>query len=157
MSRRRRPVKREIIPDPKYNSEMVSLFVNGIMRRGKKSIAERIFYSAIDDIVNRAKQDGVAIFKKALTNVKPAVEVRSRRIGGANYQIPVEVPPARRTALAIRWISEAASARKEKSMAQKLAQELIAASNNEGGAVKKKEDTHKMAEANKAFAHFHWR
>ncbi|OGS37202.1 MAG: 30S ribosomal protein S7 [Elusimicrobia bacterium RIFOXYB2_FULL_49_7] len=157
MSRRRRPVKREIIPDPKYNNELVSLFMNGIMRKGKKSIAEKIFYGAIDEIALKTKQDGIAIFKKALSNAKPTVEVRSRRIGGANYQIPIEVPPGRRTALAIRWIMEGANMRKEKSMAQKLAQEFISASNNEGGAIKKKEDTHKMAEANKAFAHFHWR
>ena len=156
MSRRRRPVKREIIPDPKYNSDMVSLFVNGIMRRGKKSIAEKIFYGAIDDIVNRTKQDGVAIFKKALANVKPSVEVRSRRIGGANYQIPREVRPERKFFLATHWIIKAAQSKKGKPMAEKLAEELILASKNEGSAIKKKLDTHRMAEANRAFAHYRW-
>ncbi|MBL8029187.1 MAG: 30S ribosomal protein S7 [Fibrobacteres bacterium] len=157
MSRRRRAERRESVADYKYNSTLVAKFINGIMREGKKSVAERVFYSAIDLASTKAQTDGLSVFKKALNNVKPSVEVKSRRIGGANYQIPMEVPPDRRTALGIRWIVEAAKARREKDMAHKLGMELVAASNNEGSAIKKKEDTHRMAEANKAFAHFRWR
>jgi small subunit ribosomal protein S7 len=157
MSRRRGAQKREVQADPKYNSTLVALFVNGLMRRGKKSLAEKVFYSAIDMAAEKTSQDGLSVVKKALNNVKPVVEVKSRRIGGANYQIPIEVHPERRTALGIRWLIESAKARREKSMAQKLGMEIFAASNNEGTSVKKKEDTHRMAEANKAFAHFRWR
>ncbi|OGJ88075.1 MAG: 30S ribosomal protein S7 [Candidatus Raymondbacteria bacterium RifOxyA12_full_50_37] len=157
MSRRRRAEKRPVIPDPKFNNVLVALFINGIMRRGKKGTAERILYRAIDIAGDKLKTDGISVLKKAINNVKPTVEVKSRRIGGANYQIPIEVPPDRRMALCIRWLSEAAWERKEKSMAEKLGLEIAAASNNEGIAIKKKEDTHRMAEANKAFAHFRWR
>jgi small subunit ribosomal protein S7 len=157
MSRRRRAVKRQILPDSRFNSLLVAKFINGIMRDGKKSTAEGIFYSAIEEAAKKSTQDGLEVFKKALNNVKPTVEVKSRRIGGANYQIPMEVTPERRLALGIRWIVEAAKERRDKNMALKLAQEFVAASNNEGGAIKKKEDTHRMADANKAFAHFRWR
>ncbi len=157
MSRRRRAERRDGLPDYRYNSTLVAKFINGIMRCGKKSVAEGVFYSAIDLASEKTQSDGLSVFKKALGNVKPSVEVKSRRIGGANYQIPMEVPPDRRTALGIRWIVEAAKVRREKDMAHKLGMELIAASNNEGSAIKKKEDTHRMAEANKAFAHFRWR
>jgi small subunit ribosomal protein S7 len=157
MSRRRRAEHRESVADYKYNSTLVAKFINGIMRQGKKSVAERVFYSAIDLASVKSQSDGIAVFKKALGNVKPTVEVKSRRIGGANYQIPMEVPPERRTALGIRWIVDAAKVRREKDMAHKLGMELVAAANNEGAAIKKKEDTHRMAEANKAFAHFRWR
>jgi small subunit ribosomal protein S7 len=157
MSRRRHAKKREVRPDSKYNNILATRFINGIMRQGKRSVAEKIFYDAIDIAGNATEKDGLAIFKKALTNVKPSVEVKSRRIGGANYQIPMEVPPDRRITLGIRWIMESTKSRREKSLAQKLGQEFVAAANSEGGAIKKKEDTHRMAEANKAFAHFRWR
>jgi small subunit ribosomal protein S7 len=156
MSRRRQAVKREILPDPKYKSVLIAQFMNCLLIQGKKSVAETICYSCIDMMAEKSKQDGVTLFKKAINNVKPILEVKSRRVGGATYQVPVEVSPARRTALAIRWIIGYARERKEKSMAEKLAAEMLQASNNEGAAMKKRADTHKMAEANKAFAHFRW-
>ena len=156
MSRRKSAVKRTILPDARYDSQTVSKFINVLMYQGKKSTAERIFYAAMDLVENRTSQPGVNIFKQALTNLKPVVEVKSRRVGGATYQVPVEVRPERRTALAMRWLISYSRDRNEKSMAEKLAAEVIAASKGEGNAVKKKEDTHKMAEANKAFAHFKW-
>ena len=154
--RKRRAEKRYINPDPKFNDTTVAKFVNVLMAEGKKSTARKILYSAFDIIEGKTKKTGLEIFKQALSNVQPIIEVRSRRVGGATYQVPSEVRPERRTALAMRWIKTYASQRGEKTMAQKLASELIAASNNEGSAVKKKDDTHKMAEANKAFAHFKW-
>lgn len=156
MSRRRKAQKRIVLPDCKYKSEMVTHFINSVMRNGKKRLAENIFYSAIDIINQKTSQDGLVVFKKAVDNVKPQLEVKSRRIGGANYQVPIEVSPERRATLAIRWIIQYSKARSEKTMAEKLANELIQASNNDGGAVRKKIDTHKMAEANRAFAHFRW-
>lgn len=156
MSRRKRAEKREVLPDPKYNSILVTKFINGLMQRGKKSIAEQIFYSAIDTIEKKEKKDGLEVFEKAVENVKPILEVRSRRVGGATYQVPVEVRPERKQALAIRWIVGFSKSRSGKSMAEKLAAELLAAYNKEGNSIKKREDTHKMAEANKAFAHFRW-
>ncbi|HON10457.1 MAG TPA: 30S ribosomal protein S7 [Chitinispirillaceae bacterium] len=156
MSRRRKAVKKDLIPDPKFNSTLVTQFVNNVVRCGKKRLAERIFYDAIDLIAERTGQDGMSVFKKAIDNVKPVLEVKSRRIGGANYQVPIEVPAERRTSLAIRWLINYSKERSEKSMADRLANEFIQASKNEGGAVRKKIDTHKMAEANKAFAHFRW-
>ncbi len=156
MPRRKKVAVREVLPDPKYNSIVVTKFINGIMKRGKKSIAEKIFYQALDKIEQRTKNNGVNVFQKALENVKPILEVKSRRVGGATYQVPIEVNEKRRQALAIRWIINYAKARNEKTMAEKLASELIAASNKEGPSIKKREDTHKMAEANKAFAHFRW-
>ncbi len=156
MSRRKRAEPREVLPDPKYHSVLVTKFINGLMRDGKKSIAEKIFYSALDIIENKTGQKGLEVFEKAVENVKPVLEVRSRRVGGATYQVPVEVRANRRQALALRWLIGFAQNRAGKSMAEKLADELIAASKNEGSAIKKKEDTHKMAEANKAFAHFRW-
>ena len=156
MSRRKSAVKRTILPDARYDSQTVSKFINVLMYQGKKSTAERIFYAAMDLVENRTSQPGVNIFKQALTNLKPVVEVKSRRVGGATYQVPVEVRPERRTALAMRWLISYSRDRNEKSMAEKLAAEEIAASKGEGNAVKKKEDTHRMAEANKAFAHYRW-
>ncbi|RMD92131.1 MAG: 30S ribosomal protein S7 [Calditrichaeota bacterium] len=156
MPRRKRAEKREVLPDPIYNSVLVTKFINGIMRRGKKSIAEKIFYSALKRIEEQTKKPGIEVFEKAVENVKPIIEVRSRRVGGATYQVPVEVRPERQQSLAIRWLIQFAKARAGKSMDEKLAAELIAAANNEGGAIKKREDTHRMAEANKAFAHFRW-
>ena len=156
MSRRKSAVKRTILPDARYDSQTVSKFINVLMYQGKKSTAERIFYAAMDLVENRTSQPGVNIFKQALTNLKPVVEVKSRRVGGATYQVPVEVRPERRTALAMRWLISYSRDRNEKSMAEKLAAEVIAASKGEGNAVKKKEDTHRMAEANKAFAHYRW-
>ena len=156
MSRRKSAVKRTILPDARYDSQTVSKFINVLMYQGKKSTAERIFYAAMDLVENRTSQPGVNIFKQALTNLKPVVEVRSRRVGGATYQVPVEVRPERRTALAMRWLISYSRDRNEKSMAEKLAAEVIAASKGEGNAVKKKEDTHRMADANKAFAHYRW-
>jgi len=156
MPRRKKIAEREVLPDPKYNSIIITKFINGIMTRGKKSIAEKIFYNALDKIEERSKNNGVDVFNKALDNVKPILEVKSRRVGGATYQVPIEVSEKRRQALAIRWIINYAKARNEKTMAEKLASELIAASNKEGPSIKKREDTHKMAEANKAFAHFRW-
>jgi small subunit ribosomal protein S7 len=156
VSRRKSAVKRTILPDARYDSQTVSKFINVLMYQGKKSTAERIFYAAMDLVENRTSQQGVNIFKQALTNLKPVVEVKSRRVGGATYQVPVEVRPERRTALAMRWLISYSRDRNEKSMAEKLAAEVIAASKGEGNAVKKKEDTHRMADANKAFAHYRW-
>jgi small subunit ribosomal protein S7 len=156
VSRRKSAVKRTILADARYDSQTVSKFINVLMYQGKKSTAERIFYGAMDLVENRTSQPGVNIFKQALTNLKPVVEVKSRRVGGATYQVPVEVRPERRTALAMRWLISYSRDRNEKSMAEKLAAEVIAASKGEGNAVKKKEDTHRMADANKAFAHYRW-
>ncbi|SRR5579883_2516504 len=152
--RKRKSELRPRIPDPKFNDILVSQFINSLMFEGKKSIAQRIMYDALDVIQERTGQSGLEVFKKAMTNASPLIEVRSRRVGGATYQVPTEVRPERRTALAIRWLITYSRARGEKSMAQRLANELIAASNNEGTTVKKRDDTHRMAEANKAFAHF---
>jgi small subunit ribosomal protein S7 len=148
--------RREILPDPKFHDRMVTKFINAMMNRGKKSTAERLLYGALDLIADRAKEEPLGLFKRALDNVKPAVEVRSRRVGGATYQVPVEVRPARRVSLAMRWIVQNARGRGEKSMAERLAAELMDAANNRGATIKKKEDTHRMAEANKAFAHYRW-
>ena len=156
MSRRPRNVKRTVPPDPRYDSQTVSKFINNLMKQGKKSTAERIFYSAMDSIEQRTGQPGVNVFKQALANAKPVVEVKSRRVGGATYQVPVEVRPDRRTALAMRWLLQYSRGRGEKNMAERLANELISASKGEGSTIKKKDDTHKMAEANKAFAHYRW-
>ena len=156
MSRRKSAVKRTILPDARYDSQTVSKFINVLMYEGRKSTAERIFYDAMDLVENRTSQPGANVFKQALTNLKPVVEVKSRRVGGATYQVPVEVRPDRRTALAMRWLISYSRDRNEKSMAEKLAAEVISASKGEGNAVKKKEDTHRMAEANKAFAHYRW-
>jgi len=144
------------VPDFKYGDTLVSQFISCLMRSGKRSVAERCFYDAMAMVEKKTGQDGREVFHKAINNVKPVLEVRSRRVGGATYQVPVEVRPERRVALAIRWLKSYAAARSGKSMAEKLAAEIVAAANNEGGAIKKKEDTHKMAEANKAFAHFKW-
>jgi small subunit ribosomal protein S7 len=154
--RRAGATKREVLPDPKYGSRLVTKFVNIMMLRGKKSVAENIMYEALAAIEDRGKQEGLKLFKTAVENVKPAVEVKSRRVGGSTYQVPVEVRPERRTSLSMRWIIGAARRRPERSMADKLAAELLDAANNRGTAVKKREDTHKMAEANKAFAHYRW-
>ena len=156
MSRRPRNVKRTVPPDPRYDSQTVTKFINNLMKEGKKSTAEGIFYGAMDIIEQRTGQPGVNVFKQALSNAKPVVEVKSRRVGGATYQVPVEVRPDRRTALAMRWLLQYGRARGEKSMEDRLANELISASKGEGSTIKKKEDTHKMAEANKAFAHYRW-
>ncbi|HYB89926.1 MAG TPA: 30S ribosomal protein S7 [Candidatus Binataceae bacterium] len=156
MSRKGQARVREVAPDPKYHDRTVTKFVNVVMERGKKSLAEGIFYSAIDLVAARANEDGLSVFKKALENVRPAVEVRSRRVGGANYQVPVEVRPVRRNSLAMRWLVTAARARGEKSMEERLAAEILDAAGNRGGAVKKREDTHRMADANRAFAHYRW-
>ena len=156
MSRRKKAVKRPVPPDPRYDSQTVSKFVNNLMNRGKKSLAERVFYSAMDMIEQRTGQPGVNVFKQALNNAKPTLEVKSRRVGGATYQVPVEVRPERRTALAMRWIIQYTRARREKDMGERLAAELILASKGEGESIKKKEDTHRMAEANRAFAHYRW-
>jgi len=147
---------REVLPDPKYGSRLVAKFVNIMMIRGKKSTAERIMYDAMAVVEDRSKQEALKMFKTAIDNVKPAVEVKSRRVGGSTYQVPVEVRPDRRTSLAMRWMIVAARRRSERSMADKLAAEFLDAANNRGMAVKKREDTHKMAEANKAFAHYRW-
>jgi small subunit ribosomal protein S7 len=154
MPRRREIEKREILPDPKYNNKLVAKFVNSLLKRGKKSVAESILYGAFDIIEKRVKEQPVEFFEKAVNNVKPVIEVKSRRVGGSTYQVPTEVFPARRTALAIRWLISNAQERTEKTMREKLAAELIDAANNRGGAIKKKEAVHKMAEANKAFAHY---
>jgi small subunit ribosomal protein S7 len=156
LSRKGRAEKRERTADPKFGSPLVTQFISGLMRGGKKSVAENIFYDAVESIQAKSGQNGLEVFQKAVNNVKPMLEVRSRRVGGANYQVPVEVRPARRTALAVRWLIGFAKARPESTMAEKLAAELTAASRNEGASVKKKDDTHRMAEANKAFAHFRW-
>ncbi|MCT8974921.1 30S ribosomal protein S7 [Microbaculum marinisediminis] len=156
MSRRHRAEKREIIPDPKFGDLVISKFMNSVMYHGKKSAAEGIVYGAFDAIESRAKQDPVSVFHQALENVMPAVEVRSRRVGGATYQVPVEVRPDRRQALAIRWLIAAARARNERTMVERLSGELLDAANSRGTAVKKREDTHRMAEANRAFSHYRW-
>jgi len=148
--------RREILPDPKFHDRMVAKFINSMMNGGKKSTAERIIYDALDLVGERAKEDALGVFKRALDNVKPLVEVRSRRVGGATYQVPVEVRPARRSSLGMRWLVVNARSRAEKSMAERLAGELLDAANNRGAAIKKKEDTHRMADANKAFAHYRW-
>ncbi len=154
--RKRRAEKRRLDVDPKYNDVVVSRLVNNIMYQGKKSTARKAVYAAFDTIAQRTKADPIEVFRKALSNVAPVLEVKSRRVGGATYQVPTEVREDRRIALALRWIKQYAKARRDKSMALRLAAELIAAANNEGAAVKKKDDVHKMAEANKAFAHFKW-
>ena len=156
MSRRRRPEKREILPDPKFGDQVLSKFMNNLMLDGKKSVAESIVYGALETMETRAKSDPVALFHDALNNVKPQIEVRSRRVGGATYQVPVEVRPERREALAIRWLIKASRARNEHTMEERLAGELADAVNGRGTAVKKREDTHKMADANKAFSHYRW-
>jgi small subunit ribosomal protein S7 len=156
MPRRRVADRREILPDPVYNSPLVTKFINGLMWGGKKSTAESIFYRALQQLAEKANDDALKAFKRAIDNVRPTVEVKTRRVGGANYQVPIEVPQERRGSLAIRWIVAAARARNEKTMTDRLAGELIDATNNRGNAVKKREDTHRMAEANKAFAHYKW-
>jgi len=156
MPRRREIPKREILPDPKHKSEEVAKFMNVLMTRGKKSVAERIMYGALDTIAKKSGKDAFEIFSAAINNVKPMVEVKSRRVGGANYQVPVEVNADRRTSLAIRWLITYSRGRAEKGMIDKLSNELLDASNNRGAAIKKKEDVHRMAEANKAFAHYRW-
>lgn len=156
MSRRHRAQKREIIPDPKFTDLVVTKFMNAVMRDGKKSTAEGIVYGAFDRIEEKAKSDPLQLFHDALKNVMPSVEVRSRRVGGATYQVPVEVRPERRQALAIRWIISAARKRNENTMVERLSGELLDAANNRGTSVKKREDTHKMAEANRAFSHYRW-
>jgi len=156
MPRRREVEKRKILPDPKFQDRLVAKFINDLMRRGKKSTAEQIIYGAFDQVEAKLKDDPLKVFKKALDNVKPVVEVKSRRVGGATYQVPVEVRQDRRVALAMRWLIEYSRARGEKTMTEKLAGEIMDAASNRGNAVKKREDTHKMAEANKAFAHYRW-
>ena len=157
MSRRRNPEIRVVLPDPKFKSVVVTKFMNMVMERGKKSVAEKIVYGALDQIATKKKgEEPAVVLQTAFDNVAPSVEVKSRRVGGATYQVPVEVRAVRRTTLAMRWVIEAASKRGEKSMADRLAGELLDASDHRGAAVKKREDTHKMAEANKAFAHFRW-
>ncbi len=156
MSRRQRSVKREIPPDPRYGSTTVTKFINALMLAGKKSTAEGIFYEAMRIVEERTGQPAMNVFKQALNNAKPVLEVKSRRVGGATYQVPVEVRPERRNALAMKWLVGFARERGDKTMAERLAAELIAASRNEGNTIKKKEDTHRMAEANKAFAHYRW-
>jgi small subunit ribosomal protein S7 len=156
MSRRHRAEKREVNPDPKFNDLVVSKFMNSIMREGKKSVAERIVYGALDRVQSKSKSNPGQLFHQALENVMPAVEVRSRRVGGATYQVPVEVRNERRQALAIRWLITAARSRNENTMEERLSGELLDAANNRGTAVKKREDTHKMAEANRAFSHYRW-
>jgi len=156
MPRRREVTKREILPDPKYKSVLAAKFINSLLGQGKKSLAELIFYRALDLMQERAKEDPLKLFEKSVNNVKPIIEVKSRRVGGATYQVPTEVRPDRRTALAIRWLLTYARERSEKSMEEKLAGELLDAANNRGGSIKKRDDVHKMAEANKAFAHYRW-
>ncbi len=156
MARRRRPEKREILPDPRFGDIVLSKFMNNIMLDGKKAVAESIVYGAMETVEARAKRDPIGVFHDALNNVKPGIEVRSRRVGGATYQVPVEVRTERSQALAIRWLISAARARSENTMAQRLSGELMDAANNRGNAVKKREDTHRMAEANRAFSHYRW-
>jgi small subunit ribosomal protein S7 len=156
MSRRHSAEKREILPDPKFGNIIVSKFMNSVMYEGKKSVAEAIVYGALDIIEGKTKQDPITVFQQALDNVMPAIEVRSRRVGGATYQVPVEVRSTRRQALGIRWLIAAARDRNEKTMTERLSAELLDASNNKGNAVKKREDTHRMAEANRAFSHYRW-
>ncbi len=156
MSRRHRAEKRDIIPDPKYGDVVLAKFMNSLMFEGKKSAAERIVYAALEKIESKAKRDAIQMFHEALDNVKPAIEVRSRRVGGATYQVPVEVRVERRQALAIRWLISAARGRNERTMVERLSGELMDAASNRGNAVKKREDTHRMAEANRAFSHYRW-
>ena len=156
MSRKGQARVREVTPDPKFHDRTLAKFVNVVMVQGKKSLAEQILYRSLDAIAERSREDGLVVFKRALDNIRPAVEVRSRRVGGANYQVPVEVRPVRRNSLAMRWLVTAARARGEKSMEERLAAEILEAASNRGGAVKKREDTHRMAEANKAFAQYRW-
>jgi len=156
MPRRRYVAKREVLPDPVYNSQLVTRFINSILRQGKKSTAERIFYGALDIIQDRTQDDPLKVFKRAMDNVKPQLEVKSRRVGGSTYQVPIEVAPGRQMSLSIRWLIDFSKARGEKSMTEKLAGEFMDAANNRGGAIKKKDDTHRMAEANKAFSHYRW-
>ena len=156
MPRRREVPKRQILPDPLYSSQLVTKFVNVVMKDGKKSVAEKLLYDALDVIRERTDEDPMKVFKKAVDNVKPAVEVKSRRVGGSTYQVPVEVRPSRRLALSMRWLIGAAKSRGEKTMNQRLANELMDAAQNRGAAIKKKDDTHRMADANKAFAHYRW-
>lgn len=156
MARRREAEKREILPDPKYNSKLISRFISVILKDGKKSTAERVFYGALDIIKDKTGSDPLKVFKTAIENVKPVLEVKPRRVGGATYQVPMEVKPNRRVALAIRWIVSYSRQRKEKTAQERLAAELMDAYNNTGSSIKKKEDTHKMAEANRAFAHYRW-
>ncbi len=156
MARRNRATRRSVTPDLRYNSELVARFINKLMRNGKKTVAASIFYEAVDIAGERTKKPGIEIFEQAVKNATPLIEVRPRRVGGATYQIPLEVRPERRQSLAIRWLVNSAQARSGKSMAEKLAAELMDAANNQGATVKKREDTHKMAEANRAFAHYRW-
>jgi small subunit ribosomal protein S7 len=156
MPRKGEVKKREGLPDPKYGDKLVAKFVNTIMNRGKKSTAEAILYRSLDIVTTKTKEESLGVFKRALENARPTVEVRSRRVGGATYQVPVEVRPQRRLSLSMRWLIQSARDRSEKSMEEKLAAELIDAANNRGTAIKKKEDTHRMAEANRAFAHYRW-
>ena len=156
MSRRTKAIKRQTPPDPRYDSQTVSKFINHLMSDGKKSTAEKVFYTSMDIIEQRSGQPGVQVFKQALNNVKPMLEVKSRRVGGATYQVPIEVRQDRRAALAMRWIIQYSHGRGEKSMSERLAAELILASKGEGSSIKKREDTHRMAEANRAFAHYRW-
>jgi small subunit ribosomal protein S7 len=154
MPRRREIAKREIVPDPKYNNKLVAKFINNLLKRGKKSVAESILYGSFDIIEKKTKEPPVEVFEKAVNNVKPLIEVKSRRVGGSTYQVPTEVLPSRKLALGIRWLISHARERSEKTMREKLAAELIDAANNRGAAIKKRESVHKMAEANKAFAHY---
>ncbi len=156
MARRRSAQKREILPDPKYHDKLVTKFINNMMQDGKKSLSERIFYSSMDLMQAKESDDAITLFKKAVENTKPILEVKSRRVGGATYQVPVEVRADRKQALSIRWLLSSAKARTERTMEQRLANELIDAANKRGAAIKKKEDVHRMAEANKAFAHYRW-
>jgi small subunit ribosomal protein S7 len=156
MSRRREIPKRQVTPDPKFGSDALAKFINVLMTGGKKSVAEKIVYGALDNIAQKTKSDPLEVFSTALDNLRPMVEVKSRRVGGATYQVPVEVRPARQTALAMRWVTDAARARSEKSMGARLAAELMEASEKRGNAIKKREDVHRMAEANKAFSHYRW-
>ena len=156
MSRRSSAIRRDLLPDPRYDSVEVSKFINNLMIDGKKSLSERIFYEALDICQEKSGQPGLTVFTQALNNSKPSLEVKSRRVGGATYQVPIEVRPDRRTALATRWIISFARQRNEKTMSERLAAELLAASRGEGATIKKKDDTHRMAEANKAFAHYRW-
>ena len=156
MSRRRKAERRDVLPDSRYGDKLVTKFINGLMYDGKKSITEKIFYTALDQITAETNEEGIELLIRAMENIRPQLEVRSRRIGGATYQVPVEVRQERQQALAIRWLVKYSRDRKEYGMTEKLRKEIIAAANNEGGAIKKKDDTYKMAEANRAFAHYRW-
>ncbi|MDM7913858.1 MAG: 30S ribosomal protein S7 [Candidatus Eisenbacteria bacterium] len=156
MPRRGTITRRELEPDPKYGNVLVTRIINNLMKDGKRSTAESVLYGALDIIEKKSGQEGIAVLKQAMNNVKPSLEVKSRRVGGATYQVPVEIKPERRTALAIRWILQYSKSRPDHSMREKLAAELMAAAKNDGGAIKKRDDTHRMAEANKAFAHYRW-